>query len=178
MTDIEQLEVTGMAPDYSYLNLYDMPLYSEILPGLWLGGTDDDDVIMYGMNEHQMQYSSRDITKKDFDTVITLYAHARAVDWHVDEVRYGYMDAGIDRIDFERLNRVAQYGLDAWKNGNRVLVRCQAGLNRSSLTMALLLMKDGYTAEDAIHLMRSKRSGYVLFNKSFEKYLLGLDQAE
>jgi protein-tyrosine phosphatase len=51
-------------------------------------------------------------------------------------------------------------------------VRCQAGLNRSGLVTALILMKEGFTAQDAINLIRSKRHEDALFNDSFANWLL------
>jgi hypothetical protein len=51
---------------------WDFPLWSEILPGLFLGGTDDDDTIEDAANIN----TPRNITKDNFDTVVTLYAFA------------------------------------------------------------------------------------------------------
>jgi protein-tyrosine phosphatase len=39
------------------------------------------------------------------------------------------------------------------------------------LTMGIVLMLEGYTADEAIKLMREKRSSSVLINRSFENYL-------
>ena len=64
-----------------------------------------------------------------------------------------------------------------WKSGKRVLIRCQAGLNRSGLVTALVLIKDGYSAKDAIALMRDKRSKDVLMNPLFEEWLLSKDHS-
>lgn len=152
---------------------WDFPLWSEILPNLWLGGTDDSDTIEFEANP----FLQRDITKFDFDTVITLYAWARPVDWQVEELRYGIFDSDMEHIDMETLSRVAAYAHFSWKKGNRVLIRCQAGINRSSLVMGLLLMKEGYSADDAIALMREKRSKWVLLNKDFEEFLINLDSS-
>jgi protein-tyrosine phosphatase len=44
------------------------------------------------------------------------------------------------------------------------------GLNRISIVTALVLMRDGWSAEDAIGLIREKRPG-VLFNQNFVKFL-------
>ena len=65
-----------------------------------------------------------------------------------------------------------------WKDGKKVLIRCQAGINRSSFVMAFVLMREGYTAEEAISLMREKRSSWVLMNKSFEEFLLKTGRKE
>jgi hypothetical protein len=151
---------------------WDFPLWSEILPGLWLGGTDDDDTIETGVDT----YKPRMITKDDFDTVVTLYSWAQPVDWLVEEVRYGFYDSEIGHIDFSAVERAADFAYQAWKSGKRVLIRCQAGINRSSLVMAHVLMKDKYTAREAIDLMREKRSQAVLLNKHFVDYLVMSDE--
>ena len=59
----------GYAPAHEIDN-WDFPLHSEILPGLWVGGTDDMDTIEYSGNLH----APKEITKKEFDAVVTLYA--------------------------------------------------------------------------------------------------------
>ena len=151
---------------------WDFPLWSEILPGLWLGGTDDDDTIETGVDT----YKPRMITKDDFDTVVTLYSWAQPVDWLVEEVRYGFYDSEIGHIDFSAVERAADFAYQAWKSGKRILIRCQAGINRSSLVMAHVLMKDRYTAREAIDLMREKRSKAVLLNKHFVDYLVMSDE--
>jgi len=162
--DEEELQ-NHAAPVHQAID-WDFPLWSEILPNLWLGGTDDFDTIEYEANP----YVSREITKNEFDTVVTLYAWARPVDWQVQEMRYGFYDAErIDGINFDALFEAAEFAHTQWKAGKRVLIRCQAGINRSGLTMALVLLLDGYEPDDAIELMRSRRSSAVLINKDFEQ---------
>lgn len=58
------------------------------------------------------------------------------------------------------------------------LVHCQAGLNRSSLVAALALMIKGMSANDAIGLLRDKRSPAVLCNPVFETWLRNEATAE
>lgn len=58
-----------------------------------------------------------------------------------------------------------------WKSGKRCLSRCQAGANRSGLVMGAVLMIEGYTATEAINLIRSKRGPHALFNDHFVRYL-------
>jgi protein-tyrosine phosphatase len=62
-----------------------------------------------------------------------------------------------------------------WKNGRRVLIRCQAGWNRSGLITALVLIREGYSARDAIDMQRKRRSEWVLCNEHFERWLLKTD---
>lgn len=67
-------------------------------------------------------------------------------------------------------------GLASWisacMDDGPTLVHCQAGLNRSGLVAALVLMKRGRSAREAIDLLRATRSPAVLCNKSFEAWLL------
>ena len=145
-------------------------LWSEILPGLWQGGTADWDTC-FEMKRTKNAF----ITDKDFDTVITTYAWANPCDWGVKEIRYGYYDSDMKDMDFESINHVVDIAYADWKQEKTVLIRCQAGLNRSGLVMALVLMKDGYTAKDAIALIREKRSEWALCNEMFEAWLLAKD---
>lgn len=151
-------------------------LWSEVAPGLWQGGTSDWDTCF------EVRRSPKPaITAKHFDTVITAYAWANPCDWEVKELRYGYYDS--DRpdwhkeVDFETIFHLVDIAYADWKKGKKILSRCQAGLNRSSIFTALILMKDGYAAQDAINLIREKRSPWALFNKNFEKWLLEQDAA-
>ena len=146
-------------------------LWSEILPGLWQGGTEDWDTCF------EIRRSPRPaITAKDFDTVITTYAWANPVDWTVKEMRYGYYDSDradwYKEVDFDSIYQLVDVAHADWKDGKKVLIRCQAGLNRSGLVTALVLMREGYSAQRAIDLIREKRSGWALFNKNFVKWLL------
>jgi protein-tyrosine phosphatase len=141
-------------------------LYSEILSNLFMGGTDDEDVIHIPARV----YSRRE--DLPFDSMVTMYAWARPADWNVQEFRYGVLDASIKDIDLNRLRQAVEFGYDRWKQGDRVLVRCQAGLNRSGLVMALILIKDGFTPFQAIDLIRQRRTDIALFNENFVNWLL------
>jgi len=155
-------------PDYgqSGRRYYD-PLWSEVLNGLWQGGTDDLDV------DRQLKVPM--ITTKSFDTVITMYADANPVDWFVKEFRYGVWDSDINKMDTTELFDIVRLAHADWKRGKRVLIRCQAGWNRSGLITALVLIREGMGAREAIDLIREKRSEWALCNKSFEKFLIEQD---
>lgn len=141
-------------------------LYSMIAPNLFQGGTDDFDVI------HLAQNNNRPRTDLPFDSIVTMYAWARPADWKVQEFRYGVPDASITDIDLDRLRQAVDFGYDRWKQGDRVLIRCQAGLNRSGLVLALILIKDGLKPAEAIALIRSNRGEDALFNHDFCNWLL------
>lgn len=176
MTEDRDTNVTGFeAPDYEDFTTQ-IPLWSEILPGLWQGGTHDDDVIGNDTYAKPYEMNAEFITVKDFDTVVTLFQWANPAGWFVREQRYCVYDSTIEHMDLDELYRTVDFALDEWKRGKRVLIRCQAGLNRSSLVTALVLMRDGYSAKDAIDLIRTKRSSYCLFNQNFERWLLSQDK--
>ena len=141
-------------------------LYSMIAPNLFQGGTDDLDVI------HLAQTNNRPRTDLPFDAIVTMYAWARPADWTVQEFRYGVPDASITDIDLDRLRQAVDFGYDRWKQGDRVLVRCQAGLNRSGLVLALILIKDGLKPAEAIARIRDNRGEDALFNRDFHNWLL------
>ena len=141
-------------------------LYSMIAPNLFQGGTDDLDVI------HLAQTNNRPRTDLPFDAIVTMYAWARPADWSIQEFRYGVPDASIKDIDLDRLRQAVEFGYDRWKSGDRVLVRCQAGLNRSGLVLALILIKDGLEPAEAINRIRENRGPDALFNENFHAWLL------
>jgi protein-tyrosine phosphatase len=141
-------------------------LFSMIAPNLFQGGTDDLDVI------HLAKTNNRPRTDLPFDAIVTMYAWARPADWNVQEFRYGVPDASISDIDLARLREAVEFGYSRWKAGDRVLVRCQAGLNRSGLVTALLLIKDGHSPETAISMIRTGRGDDALFNTSFTDWLI------
>jgi protein-tyrosine phosphatase len=146
----------------------DLPLWSEILPNLWQGGTADNDKV----GDRSVKYSIPAITARDFNSVYTFYAFANPVDWMVKEYRFGYYDSPDTDFPIAEFKRIVKMAHDDWKRGEKVLIRCQAGLNRSGIITALVLIRDGYTAREAIDLMRETRHEYVLFNKHFEQWLL------
>lgn len=146
---------------------YADPLWSEVLDGLWQGGTHDLDV--------GKQLEVPMITIREFDTVITMYAYANPVDWFVKEFRYGVWDSDINKMNTQELLDIVRVAHSDWKKGKKVLIRCQAGWNRSGLITALVLIRDGMDARKAIDLIRKTRSDSVLCNRSFEKFLIEQD---
>lgn len=157
------------APEWVSADQEPKELHTEILPGFFMGGTADDDTIDYAKPLSTFEHGI------PFDAVVTLYSWAQPMPWGIEELRYGFADANMSHVDEARLHRIAEWAYDRWKEGKRVLVRCQAGMNRSGLVSALVLMRDNYSAEDAITLLREKRSEVVLFNDAFVDYLVGLE---
>lgn len=142
-------------------------LYSEILPGLWQGGTHDHE----DYNVLVPDRNARPIGLDEFDVVGTFYQNAKPVQWHVFEIRYPFMDSDLKDANMNYLLNIARTLHGEWKAGRRVLTRCQAGWNRSGLITALILILDGYSAEAAIDLIRRQRSRDALCNPRFERFL-------
>lgn len=139
---------------------------SEILPRLFQGGTEDDEVL--GCPAPRGHYR-RDYP---FDLVVTLYADAMPAPWGVRELRFGFPDSRLDAGNAAVALQLAAAAHAHWISGGRVLVRCQAGVNRSGLVTALVLMLAGYEAQDAISLIRERRSRLALCNEDFERWLV------
>lgn len=127
-------------------------LITEIEPGLYLGGCID------GLKlPPQIEY------------LVSLYPW-EAYHLH-DDVRgvlvVKLYDAEVeDSLLFETARMV-----NAFRRQGATLVHCQAGLNRSSLVLALALMLEGRTADEAIAYLRARRSPAVLCNPEFEAWL-------
>ena len=155
------------------MTLYpEQDLYSEILPGLWQGGTHDFDTL-----EFPKQYPIWN-QEKLFDSVATLYAVAHPVGWGISERRFGFPDSALDESNLPDIHAMADWVYNEWKSGKKVLVRCQMGWNRSGIISALALMKAGYTAKDAIDLIRARRSPHALCNEDFVRYLEDLSRTK
>jgi protein-tyrosine phosphatase len=67
--------------------------------------------------------------------------------------------------------QLADWLFEEWLAGKKVAARCQAGWNRSGLIIALVLLKEGYSADDAISLIRERRSPNALCNPHFVKFI-------
>lgn len=143
-------------------------LYSAIAPGLWMGGTRDGDTVDTPV---AWDYKPM-IGEGDFTAVVTCYPAARPVDWGVDELRVSLLDTEQLPLNPSQIIGAARWAYGHWKADGEVLVRCQAGLNRSGLVTACVLVMDGWTAVQAIKHLRRMRSHHVLFNKSFVKWLV------
>jgi protein-tyrosine phosphatase len=100
-----------------------------------------------------------------------MYGHANPIGYYVREQRYVIADAELDEASKPEIIQLADWLHSEWKKGKRVAGKCQAGLNRSSLCVALVLLNEGYTATEAIALIREKRSAYALFNDHFVEFI-------
>jgi dual specificity protein phosphatase-like protein len=107
----------------------------------------------------------------EFDSVLTLWEHAPPVPAPTVERRLHFLDSH-DLPSHDTLLDATSWVIERWQTQHhRVLVRCHGGLNRSGLIIALVLMSGGSSAEDAISLIRARRSPYSLCNPAYEEYL-------
>ena len=146
----------------------DVPLYSEILPALWQGGTEDDDNIYHGQKRLPTMNDP-----KPFDAVVSLCAYTQPVGWLTKEFRYGFADGPVEPEVYQECERISDWAHSEWKLGSKVLIRCQAGLNRSGLITSLVLLREGMDLAQILELIRSKRGEFALSNKYFVEYLKG-----
>ncbi len=130
-------------------------VWHEVIPGLWQGG------------------SRTPPEPGRFDVVVSLCARGnlrsplsqgqRGLSWFI---------ADADVPDEQTLRRLARQ-VSAWlDDGQRVLVRCKAGLNRSGLVVARTLVERGVDPTEAIRLIRRRRHRRALNNRAFVAWLL------
>jgi len=77
----------------------------------------------------------------------------------------------------KRILKAVQRALAVLRRGGRVLVTCQAGINRSGLVTATILIYGfGMTPREAVSLIREKRPSepQAVSNRSFQSFLLAL----
>jgi len=135
----------------------------EIIPGLWQSGTPEDHTPIFDR----------------FDIVFTMYAmapKASSGNWIQPLVdrRFEFHDGYCTPTVKDKAIRAATEACAALDNGATVLMRCQAGINRSSLVTALVLINRGMEPKQAIDTIRSKRDERCLSNDSFKNWLLCL----
>lgn len=140
--------------------------WNEIIQNLWQGG-------MIALDEPESSGGWVN-PGTEFDVVFSLYHQGNE---HVGP------DAGVPHIHLPLYD--AQLTPKMWRDvvamgrdiaatvagGNKVLVRCQTGYNRSGLAVGLALLEFGYSPEVAIGLIRSRRSQWALNNAFFVEYL-------
>ena len=144
--------------------------WDEIIPCLFMGGH-----IRKGSSGERIPV----VVEAEFDVVISLYSRdghgpAGTVEHHCREIPDGPLTAG----QLADACELAETTAAAVRAGRKVLVRCHAGYNRSGLVVVQALVHLGYPVDDAIFLVRYRRSKWALSNHLFVEYLTtGLDVA-
>lgn len=136
--------------------------WDEVYPGLHVGGHMRDDG----------GWTVPVVVADEFDVVVSLYAEPGHGPGEGVEHHYHRMaDADLLGRDATEVARLAELTADRVAAGRRVLVRCQAGLNRSSLVAALAMVRLGVEPQDAIDRIRADRHVNCLFNRSFVEHV-------
>ncbi|GGW33763.1 protein phosphatase [Streptomyces lucensis JCM 4490] len=137
--------------------------WNEIVPGLWMGGHE------FRGRSGRLELA---VVRDEFDLVQSLlrlpgYGPDPGVEHHVWPIPDGPLD-GTQLAGVMRLARAVNEALDS---GRRVLVRCYHGYNRSGLVVAHALVQLGRSPDEAIQLIRARRSAWALHNELFVDYL-------
>ena len=106
-----------------------------------------------------------------FEAVVTLDAYAKPFGWYVKEYRFCFPDSELNLEHVDESERIADWAFIEWKAGLNTLIRCQAGLNRSSLITGLILLRERMKVEEAIKTIRKHRGEFALSNESYFNYL-------
>lgn len=133
---------------------FSVPLASHIAGNLWTGGCIDGVRLPH-----------------DFEFVISLYPWAQ-YELGPDTVRRELQAFDAHHVSAELVG-IAEIAAACVEHG-KTLVHCQAGLNRSGLVGALVLLHQGMTPGAAIALLRARRSPAVLCNTTFEAFVRAL----
>jgi hypothetical protein len=95
----------------------------------------------------------------------------RGIPAHPDSLIYAYFpikDEGLPGL--HKLHAIARLGAELMREGERVLVHCEMGLNRSALLAGLMLVYTGLSGADAVALLQARRPG-ALYNERFADHL-------
>ncbi|MFD4576050.1 protein phosphatase [Streptomyces sp. NPDC058417] len=137
--------------------------WSEIVPGLWMGGHE------FRGRAGQPEFA---VVRDEFDLVQTLLRlPGHGPDRGVPHQVWPIPDGPLDGTQLAGVMRLAQAAGEALDEGRSVLVRCWHGYNRSGLVVAHALVRRGHSVDDAIGLIRSRRSPLALHNELFVAYL-------
>ena len=143
--------------------------WNEIIPGLFMGG--------------QICLTTQDGVARvtdEFDAVFSFYwrdEEGNGPDKGVEHIHHFISDGELTDVDLMAVKLLAVSVADWVQTGHRVLVRCQAGYNRSGLVVAFALMELGYSTQEAIDLIREKRSPFALHRQVFLDYLRQAEEA-
>lgn len=131
----------------------------EIVSGLWQGG-ENSPPCFQNQNNDSFQ----------FDAIATIDPAIPLFELDIQQIRLEILDTAIDRGQIPAILDTADWVFETWQSGKQVLVRCQAGMNRSGLIIAIALMKDGASASEAITTIRAKNP-MALSNSAFTSFL-------
>jgi protein-tyrosine phosphatase len=119
----------------------------------------------------------RDLPQIDVLVLCARELQPDRVAFHGRLIRCPIPDDALDHAELARAVLAAKVVSDALLAGQRVLVTCSAGINRSALVASLALARiTRMTADELIALMRLRRHPNALFNPHFRNVLQRLVQ--
>lgn len=126
--------------------------YHEILPNLFLGGH----LWQVGLGDRDARHSTV-FGDSSWDYVVSAYVSQAEASWPQCDQRlvlFADTEEGLEEETWVKIRSAVDQIVLRWRQGQKVLVRCQAGYNRSGMIMSLVLMRLGMTADKAIHQLR------------------------
>ena len=135
---------------------FDVPFITHVAGNLYTGGCEDGLVLPRFIQHVISLYPwERYYTRHELDSNLTVRQYDSR-----------------DEVDSCRVTSLVTWAGGCEASGP-TLIHCQAGLNRSALIAALVLVRSCFVAdgEEAIALLREKRSPAVLCNPTFEQYV-------
>lgn len=144
--------------------------YHEILPNLYLGGH----TWREGTRVHYESKHSK-VSEGDWDYVVSAYMEPKhEKSFPKCDTRFVFFldtEHGLEDETWVRIRSAVDEVVKRWRDGQKVLIRCQAGYNRSGMMMAFALMRLGINADESVQRMRRIRGRHVLINHVFEGYV-------
>jgi protein-tyrosine phosphatase len=134
----------------------------EVAPGLWVGRTPPDRTKLHGI-----------------DVVVLAAMELQPALLGVRTLRCPLDDHEPSRAEAKQAWRCAEEVVRLRQRGQKVLVACAMGVNRSAWIAAMVLMQEGMTAREAIRQIRKRRHArwgtMPLSNQHFVRVLEQLD---
>lgn len=132
---------------------FDVPYMTQIADNLWQGGCEQGLVLPSHINY-----------------LVSLYPWER---YQINHKMRAELYVRMYDDPAQSLEQIDDIALQVhkWRQKGQVLVHCQAGLNRSSVVVVRALMFAGMGVDEAINLVREKRSPACLCNAGFENWL-------
>jgi protein-tyrosine phosphatase len=148
---------------------YSLTKWNEIVPGLFIGGHRWRPIPSWDPGAPVL-------VEQQFDTVITLLKTVDNEEYGPREgtkhIVYDMPDGPLNSIQQAEACMLAGYAHGEILQSRQALIRCWAGYNRSALVAgAVMILGQGRTADEAIDLIRRKRSRHALSNPEFVRYL-------
>ena len=135
---------------------------TELLPRLWQGGTPDDDLVTApGFLTSPWAPS---VHADSFDACVTLTPLAAPAGTGVAEFRVTFLDTDDTAAPADLLRDAVEWAARRHAAGDRVLVRCHAGVSRSGLVVVPLMtwLDPGLTFDAALSRARQMRHPRVM----------------